>query len=319
MPGEKPTISHDQNFKNLILDYPIQAIELFSPQEAEALDEFVRITPIRQEQLKERLGERFRELDVPLLAEWPDCRREAILFVFEEETNPKRFSIHRLAHYCLDLSDLCQTERVVPVVVFLNSNGKEPLSLELRSERYSYLKFHYIRCALAELKAEDYWHSHNLIARLCLSLMNWSHSQKLEVYARAVQGLSTLESDPEKQLKYLDFIDIYSALDDNEMAQYQQQYPQESNTMATLSERLRAEGMEKGLQQGMQQGMQQGKQEGLHEGVEATLRKLITLKFGPMPEWADQQVASASDAQLDEWVARILKSDSLDELLRKSQ
>ena len=34
----------------------------------------VKIVPIRQEQLKERLGERFRELDVPLLVEWPDGR-----------------------------------------------------------------------------------------------------------------------------------------------------------------------------------------------------------------------------------------------------
>ncbi|WP_417520825.1 hypothetical protein [Marinobacter sp.] len=32
-----PPTSHDQNFKNLILDYPIQAINLFSPQESEAI------------------------------------------------------------------------------------------------------------------------------------------------------------------------------------------------------------------------------------------------------------------------------------------
>ena len=31
-----------------------------------------KVLPVRQEQLKERLGERFRELDVPLLVEWPD-------------------------------------------------------------------------------------------------------------------------------------------------------------------------------------------------------------------------------------------------------
>ena len=62
----------------------------------------MRITPIRQEQLKKRLGDRFRELDVPLLVEWPDGRREALLFVLEEETDPKRFSIQRLAHYCLE-------------------------------------------------------------------------------------------------------------------------------------------------------------------------------------------------------------------------
>lgn len=111
MPRKPATTSHDQNFKNLILDYPVQALELFSPEEAACLDDAVRILPLRQEQLKERLGDRFRELDVPLLAEWPDGRREALLFVLEEETNPKRFSIHRLAHYCLDLAELCQTER----------------------------------------------------------------------------------------------------------------------------------------------------------------------------------------------------------------
>lgn len=51
-------------------------------------------------ELKERLGDRFRELDVPLLLEWPDGRRAAVLFAFEEESETSRFSIHRLAHYC---------------------------------------------------------------------------------------------------------------------------------------------------------------------------------------------------------------------------
>ena len=55
-------MSHDQNFKNLILDYPRQALA-FSAAEAHDLPESVRITPLRQEQLEERLGERFRELD----------------------------------------------------------------------------------------------------------------------------------------------------------------------------------------------------------------------------------------------------------------
>jgi len=48
--------SHDQNFKNLILDYPQQALELFAPEEHAALGADVKIVPIRQEQLKERLG-----------------------------------------------------------------------------------------------------------------------------------------------------------------------------------------------------------------------------------------------------------------------
>ena len=116
-------MSHDHNFKNLILDYPRQAIGFFAAVEAQAVDAGARILPIREEQLKERLGERFRELDVPLLVEWPDGRRAALLFVFEEETDPARFSIHRLAHYCLDLAELFATDRIVPVVIFLRSGG----------------------------------------------------------------------------------------------------------------------------------------------------------------------------------------------------
>jgi hypothetical protein len=81
-------MTHDQNFKNLILDYPREAIALFAAAEAQAIDADAWVTPVRQEQRQERLGERFRELDIPLLVEWPDGRREAILFVIEEETEP---------------------------------------------------------------------------------------------------------------------------------------------------------------------------------------------------------------------------------------
>jgi hypothetical protein len=51
-------MNHDQNFKNLILDYPRQSLELFSPKESALFHNNVRITPIRQEQLKRKLKDR---------------------------------------------------------------------------------------------------------------------------------------------------------------------------------------------------------------------------------------------------------------------
>lgn len=79
---------HDQSFKNLILDYPRQALEFFGRRRGgeRPCRSPHRTHPARA--LMERLGERFRELDTPLLVEWPDGRREAILFVVEEETGP---------------------------------------------------------------------------------------------------------------------------------------------------------------------------------------------------------------------------------------
>ena len=240
-------MSHDQNFKNLILDYPREAIGFFAAVEAQAIDAGARLLPLREEQLKARLGERFRELDVPLLVEWPDGRRAALLFVFEEETDPARFSIHRLAHYCLDLAELYATERVVPVVIFLHAGGY-PTCLTLGSETRTYLDFHYLACALPQLPARDHLTSTNLVARLNLPNMAYDPADKLLVYAQAVRGLIELEPHPERRLKYVDFIDIYADLNENERQRYAALYPDEARTMTGFAQRFIEEGRQEGRQ-----------------------------------------------------------------------
>ena len=90
-------MTHDQNFKNLILDYPRDALRLFAPNEAMHIDESVTITPIRQEQLKEHLGDSFRELDCPLKIEWPDGRRD-ILIIRARRRNRTSYIFHFPPH-----------------------------------------------------------------------------------------------------------------------------------------------------------------------------------------------------------------------------
>ncbi len=288
--------SHDQNFKNLILDYPRQALAFFATAEAGDIDASASITPIRQEQLKRRLSDRFHELDVPLLVEWPDGRREALLFILEQESDPARFSIHRLGHYCLDLSELCQTQRVVPVVIFLRGDRSIPDRLELGSERHTYLAFRYLRCLLAAMPAEDHLDSDNLVARLNLPNMCWPQSHKLEIYAQAVRGLLELEPDPERQLKYIDFIDIYSALDDNERRIYRERYPEEDQGMTRLTERL------------LDQGMQQGEL--------AVLSRLLTRRFGPLTPEVERRLQRAGIEELERWAENILDAETLEDVFR---
>ena len=165
-------MDHDQNFKNLILDYPRQALEFFATREARELDDQARILPIREEQLKDRLGDRFRRLDVPLLIEWPDGHKAALLFAIEEETDPKRFSIHRLAHYCLDLAEMFALNQIIPVVIFLKP-GSAQSALHLGSDRHTYLQFHYLSCRLSSLPYEHYRDSDNIVARLNLPNMQY--------------------------------------------------------------------------------------------------------------------------------------------------
>jgi hypothetical protein len=289
-------MTHDQNFKNLILDYPRQAIALFAPKESAHIhDPAARILPVREEQLQERLGERFRELDTPLLVEWPDNRREALLFLFEEESVTRRFSVRRLIHYCLDISDLLGTERIVPVVIFLRGEPKSQ-SFRLHGDAEVYLDFHYLAYALRTQKAEDYFDSPNLIARLNLPNMRYPLTERVHVYAQAVRGLLTLESDPERQIKYLDFIDIYAQLSEEERMTYQTQYGQDEAVISNFAQRF----------------LQQGRA----EGESALLERLLLKRFGPLEPGIRGRLHAATTEQLERWGEQFVEAQSLDEVFR---
>jgi hypothetical protein len=304
-------MDHDQNFKNLILDYPAAALEFFAG--IRDLDG-AAITPLREEQLQEVLGSRYRRLDAPLEVDWPDGRREAVLFVVEEETEPADFSIHRLAHYCLDLSELLKTERVVPVVVFLRA-GRFPRQLRLGDDERAYLSFDFRCCELARLAAEDHRNSGNLVARLNLPNMRHPKEGRVEVYASAVEGLLALESNANKQRKYLDFIDVYANLSADEVARYRAEYidtPEETN-MGLVSALLE-ERWQKGKAEGEAEGKAEGKAEGRKEGESRIITGLLTLRFGKLPEWAEAKLAEAAPEQLEAWSLRIVAASALEDV-----
>ncbi len=270
--------------------------------------------PIRQEQLKERLGDRFRELDVPLLVEWPDGRREALLFVLEEESNSSRFSIGRLVHYCLDLAELYDTDRVVPIVIFLNKAGHVPGRLRLGSDQHTYLDFRYVKSELSALPYELWQDSDNLVARLNLPNMHWPKALKIEIYAKAIRGLLSLEPDWNRRRKYVDFVDIYTDLTDNERQRYEREYQQENDEMAGFAERFTSIGLERGLEKGRQEGLEKGREEGRRQEAVNMLTRFLTKRFGPLDDVTQERVNSASVEQLEAWSDRVLDAETLAEV-----
>ena len=318
------TVSHDQNFKNLILDYPRpfwrgaspsrspaegSPLEFFAADEAAAPEDDVRIVPVRQEQLQQRLGRRYRELDVPLRVEWVDGRREAVLFALEEESDGRRFSPHRLAHYCLDLAELFNTDRVVPVSIFLRG-ARAPARLVLGTERHPYLTFDYLACRLDEMDATRWLDSDNPVARVNLPNMRSPDSRRVEVYAQAVRGLLTLEPDVDKRAKYLEFIDIYAALTDNEFRRYRRHYPEDSTTMAGFFQRARDEGRDEGMREGRNEGVREGRL----EGERAVLTRLLQRRFGLLAPTVTDRLHGASSADLEAWAENVLDARTLDDV-----
>ena len=64
-----------------------------------------------------------------------------------------------------------------------------------------------------------------------------------------------------------------------------------------------------------QQWLLEGRQEGRQEGEAALLLRLLERRFGPLPDWAKDRIASADTVALEEWGVRVLDAGSLETVL----
>ena len=209
---------HDQNFKNLILDFPRQALEFFAAVEARHIPPDAVITPLREELLKERLSDRFYEMDVPLLVEWKDGRREALVFCIEENSRADSTLPLRHAVYCIQLALALDTRRVVPVAIYPFEEKPASNSFKLSGDFGDYLDFKGLSITLHALEAAAHYESQNIVERLCVMLMKRAKDKEQEAVINAYNGLAALEKNDELQRKYIGFIGCYSALDPNEFS-----------------------------------------------------------------------------------------------------
>jgi hypothetical protein len=65
----------------------------------------------------------------------------------------------------------------------------------------------------------------------------------------------------------------------------------------------------------LQQGKQEGEQEGELKGELKVLRRQIEKRFGAIPAWAEERLASRTTAELEDLSVRVLDAQSLEELL----
>jgi predicted transposase YdaD len=151
--------------------------------------------------------------------------------------------------------------------------------------------------------------------------MRHPRERRVEVYARAVDGLLALEPDWNRQRKYMDFIDAYAALSEDEVARYSTEYIDTigGDTMgglATLIEEKRQESWQKGRQKGRLEGRQEGWQKGRQEGEAALLLRLMERRFGPLDETLRKRVQEADADTLLLWGERVLTAANAEDVIQ---
>jgi flagellar biosynthesis/type III secretory pathway protein FliH len=91
----------------------------------------------------------------------------------------------------------------------------------------------------------------------------------------------------------------------------------EVNTM--LAERVKewtqqwkAEGMKEGFKEGIEKGREEGREEGRRTGETILLTKMLELKYGPLPQWAQDKIAQADAGTIESWAANLLSAQTLE-------
>ena len=89
---------------------------------------------------------------------------------------------------------------------------------------------------------------------------------------------------------------------------------EQEDIMGGLAQEWLKEGYQRGRSEGLQQGIQQGMQQGVKQGEARLLIRLLSRRFGPLPEHIKTRILSASPTTLEHWSDRLLTARTLDDV-----
>ena len=61
-----------------------------------------------------------------------------------------------------------------------------------------------------------------------------------------------------------------------------------------------------------QEGWNEGQRQGQQLGEALILRRQLTRRFGPLPDWAEQRLQGATPVELESWAERVLDAPTLE-------
>ena len=271
-------IPHDPNFKNLFLDFPRETLEWFFPQAEQNWGKIVSIDFTRQETKKHHLSDAGLELDLPILFHFE--KQQLLLWLVEFQEDKSKFSIYKLLRYTTDMMEAYPEALVVPTVLFTDrTEWRKTVPLELHTQINDrlFLHFEYVFHKLFDLNARDYYNVDNPVVKILLPKMKYEKHERIEVIRQAYKGLFQLVTRGLFD-KYVDFIDVYSEISDQEQQQLYENIIQHKET-AMLAQYIKDKGRQEGMQQGMQKGMQKGRQETVIELVRKAGKKGMSEKM----------------------------------------
>lgn len=297
---------HDQLFKAVLGKLLREFLELFYPDVAERLN-FQTLRLLDKELFADVPDGPKREADLVGELQTHAGEPEVVLIHIEVQARTEPEVPRRMFHYYALLS-LRYSKPAFPIVLYLRG-GEGIAEEEYRASLFGreHLRFCYGALGLERLAAPEYAKKGPLGSALS-ALMDRSSVGDI-VRFKASMLKEILETDLDVELKRLlvNVVETYFKLAEEQKEELRrllatEEYRDMQDTEMTYFDELEEQGRQKGLE------------EGRGKGKRETLLRLLTVKFGPLPEAVMQRVNALESAELDLHLERLLTARSLDEL-----
>ncbi len=241
--------SHDQNFKNLFLDFPKEALEWLLPDVQKKWGSVQSFEFVRQEPKKRKLKDAHLALDMPILFSFEQKR--LLLWLVEFQEDKPKFSIYTLLRYTTDFVEAYPDAVVIPTVLCTDRREWRKdvqRKVDVALEETTFLHFQYVFVKLFDYWAKDSYDVPNPVVKILLPKMKYLPEERIEVIWRAYLGLYQLVSAALFE-KYIDFIDIYADVTDNKRHAISDKLEDKKETIM-IAQYIREKGYRQGLQHG---------------------------------------------------------------------
>lgn len=210
-----------------------------------------------------------------------------------------------------------------PLKQYLLYIGKAPLSMASGIEEAE-LSYRYTTVNIQDIDYESLLRQDSPPALVIAILANFKGQPERTVIRRLLQRLDVLTAEDQAAFRnYLLMMETLAGnrrnltqqIQEEEIMLEQVKYSELPSYKIGQEQGLEL-GLQHGLQQGIQQGLTQGLQLGIQQGQAKTLLRLLTKKFGPIPQHIQQHILIAQEETLSNYLDRILDANSIEEVLQ---
>lgn len=260
---------HDRLFKELIVTFFEEFVEVFFPEEYKDID-FTHVKFLSQDVFTDVTKGEKRTIDI--LAETKLKNEDTIVLIHVEPQSYYQKEFHeRMFIYCSRLYEL-HRKPILPIAVFsYNDARKVPDTFTLTFPSFHVLTFQYLQLHLIQINWKNYLRTNNPVAAALISKMGYKEEERVLVKLEFLRMISRMELDPARMQLLYGFFETYLTLNEEEEEKMSEEIAKLPQNEAKQIFRLPNSYYEKGFKKGIEKGIEEGKKE---KAIEFALKLL---------------------------------------------